>query len=331
MAENHETDEFENHSEAVSLRSKLKGMSKDVMKKETDAFRTDITQLSSKITQLKKTREENNAQARHYRNMRNNVTGDKFSEVDKLREEAAREKELRDSCNEKIRLNKQKREELNTQVKAAWAKVKDFREKYYKMKDEVGVLPEEITEEIRKLEWKQQTESLHPDDDAQLTKQICELYEKAYTAHMIGFSSEELDSSVEEAKRLSAEHDEAHENVLHYHEEGQKHHERMQEIYEQIGELRVGGDDLHQRFLDARHAADLAHQKIEELYQRIKLNQYLMDLIDDEQTSRRREAADKKKEERLQETKEKQKSSKKLTLDELRLLMGTDDEEDEEE
>jgi uncharacterized coiled-coil DUF342 family protein len=329
MAEDHETIEFEGNPEVESLKSKLKGMSKDAMKKETDAYRTDISQLSSKISQLKKTREEHNAQARHYRNMRDNVTGDKFSEVDKLREEASRAKELREECNEKIRLNKQKRQELNTQVKDAWAKVKELREKYYKMKDEVGVLPEEITEEIRKLEWKQQTESLHPDDDAQLTKQIVELYEKAYTAHTIGFSSEELESTIEKAKKLSNEHDEAHDNVLYYHEEGQKHHERLQELYEQIGDLRVGGDDLHQKFIDARQAADLAHQKIEELYQRIKLNQYLMDLIDDEQSRRRREVSMQKREERLKETKEKQKSSKKMTLDELRLLMGTDDDEDE--
>jgi uncharacterized coiled-coil DUF342 family protein len=328
MAENQETDVFKSHEEVISLQNKLRGMSKDQMKKNTDACRTEISQLSSKITQLKKIREENNAQARHYRAMRDNVTGDKSSDLNKLREEAAEAKELRDECNEKIRQNKQRREELNVQVKTAWAKVKDLREKYYKMKDEVGVLPEDITEEIRRLEWKQQTESLHPDTDAMLTKQIAELYEKAYAAHLIGYSTDDLTNAIEEAKRLSAEHDEAHENVLYYHEEGQKHHQRMQELYEEIDELRVGGDNMHQKYLEARQAADLAHQKIEELYQRIKLNQHLMDLIDDEQFRRRQEAATKKREEQIEETKKKQKSNKKMSLDELRLLMGVEEEDE---
>lgn len=323
-----EYEEFQEHLDVLTLKSKLEEMSKDQMKKTTDSYRTDISQLSSKITQLKKKREEHNAQARHYRNMRNNVSGDKFSEVDILQSEVTREKELRDECNEKIRINKQKREELKDEVRSAWSKVKDMREKYYKMKDEVGVPPEEITDEIRSLEWKQQTSSLDPEEDALLTKRILELYEKAYTAHIIGYSSDELEKAIENAKRLSEEHDQAHENVLHNHEEGQKHHQRMQNIYNQLDELRSGGDNLHEKFLEARQAADLAHKKIEELYQRIKLIQHLMDLIDDEQIRRRQEKAIQMKEERIQETKKKQSSSKKLTLDELRLLMGEDEEED---
>ncbi|NHK31414.1 MAG: hypothetical protein FK730_08690 [Asgard group archaeon] len=324
-----EFEEYQDHPDVLSLTSNLKGMSKDLMKKTIDSYRTDITQLSSKISQLKKKREEHNAQARHYRNMRDNTTGDKFSEVDSLRNKAALEKEMRDECNEKIRINKQKREELKTSLQSAWSKVKDLREKYYKMKDEVGVLPEEITDEIRRLEWKQQTSSLDPEEDALLTKQISELYEKAYTAHLIGYSSDDLTKAIEAAKKLSEEHDRAHENVLQYHEEGQVHHQKMLDLYNQLDELRVGGDDLHQKFLEARQAADLAHRNIEELYHRIKLNQHLMDLIDDEQMRRRREKVIQKKEEKLQETKKKQTSSKKLTLDELRLLMGEEEEEDE--
>ncbi|NHJ38601.1 MAG: hypothetical protein FK731_01115 [Asgard group archaeon] len=328
---NHNNDEeFQEHPDVLTLKSKLLEMSKDQMKKETDSFRTEISQLSSKISQLKKKREEHNAQARHYRNMRDNVSGDKFSEVDKLRNEVTHEKELRDECNEKIRINKERREELKNEVRIAWSKVKELREKYYQMKDEVGVLPEEITNEIRRLEWNQQTSSLDPEEDALVTKQISELYEKAYTAHLIGYSSDELEKAIETAKRLSTEHDEAHENVLLYHEEGQKHHQRMQEIYEQLDELRTGGNNLHEKFLEERQAADLAHKNIEELYQRIKLNQYLMDLIDDEQMRRRREKSDQIREEKIQETKKKQTSSKKLTLDELRLLMGEEEEEKEE-
>jgi uncharacterized coiled-coil DUF342 family protein len=323
-----EFEEYQNHPDVIALTSKLKGMSKDQMKKTTYSYRTDITHLSSKISQLKKKREEHNAQARHNRNMRDNVTGDKFSDVDDLRNRAAQEKEKRDECNEKIRENKQRREELKTGLQAAWSKVKDLREKYYKLKDEVGVLPEDITDEIRRLEWKQQTSSLDPEEDALLTQQISELYEKAYTAHLIGYSSDDLTNAIETAKKLSEEHDRAHENVLQYHEEGQVHHQKMLDLYKQLDELRVGGDDLHQKFLDARHAADLAHSKIEELYQRIKLNQHLLDLIDDEQIRRRQEISIQKKEERLQETKKKQSSSKKLTLDELRLLMGEEDEDE---
>ena len=59
---------------------------------------------------------------------------------------------------------------------------------------------------------------------------------------------------------------------------------------------------------------------------KVRLNQHLMDMIDDEQMHRRHERSQKLKEERIVETKKKQTSSKRMTLEELRLLMGDDEE-----
>ncbi|MHA1212091.1 MAG: hypothetical protein ACTSSH_06485, partial [Candidatus Heimdallarchaeota archaeon] len=151
-----DVEEFSDHPDVVSLNNRLSGMSKDLMKKATDRIRTDTSHLSSIIDQLKKKREEHNSQARHYRNMRDNASGDKYVEIDQYRKEANSEKELRDKCNEQIRLNKELREELKGKLREAWDRVKDLRDKYYQMKNEVGILPEDITKEIRDLEWKQQ-------------------------------------------------------------------------------------------------------------------------------------------------------------------------------
>jgi len=324
-------EELDDHPDVIDLRKKLVGLSKDQIKKNMDVLRTESTQLSSLIDQLKKKRGEENAQARHYRSMRDNVSEEKFIEIEKLRNEADKHKEIRDECNEVIKINKKKREELKEEIRSAWDKTKELREKYYKMKDEVGVMPEEITNEIRDLEWKQQTSSLSPDEDVELTKRITELYEKAYAAHLIGYSAEDLDTAIESAKKLSAEHDLAHQNVIENAEKGQIHHEKMIAIFEQLNKMRSGGSSLHDKYLEARKAADLAHQKIVENYQKIKLNQYLMDLLDDEQIRRRHEKSLKRKEERIAQTKEKSSSSKRLSLDELRLLMGDDEDEDDEE
>ncbi|MHA1629014.1 MAG: coiled-coil protein [Candidatus Heimdallarchaeota archaeon] len=320
-------EEFKDHPEVIALQRELKGMSKEVMKKTMDSLRTEITQISTKIAQLKKKREEHNAEARHYRAMRDNVSGDKFSNINQLRERAKEEKEARDRCNEEIRKYKKIREELKEKIRAAWGKVKELREKYYQMKDEVGVIPEEITNEIRDLEWKQQTTILTLEEDAYVTKRITELYEKAYTAHLIGFSSSELEAAVEQAKQLSKEQEEAHQKVLFFHEEGQKHHEAMQQIYKELDELRAGGDKMHQKYLEARQAADLAHKNIVELYNQIKLNQFLIELIEDEQSRRRHEQILKQKAKKIEETKKKQTAKKSLSLDELRLLLGEDEEE----
>ncbi len=328
--DNIDTEDFEKHPEVISLRNQLTGMSKDLLKKTSDKLRTDISQISSKIDLLKKKREECNAEARHYKKMRDNVTDEKYSEISKMREDAEKEKELRDFCNEQIRINKAKRDELKVSLREAWAKVKELRNKYYQMKDEVGVLPEDLTNEIRELEWKQQTTTLDPEEDVLITKRIAELYEKAYTAHLIGFSSEELESSIEKAKQLSNEHEEAHQNVIKYHEKGQEHHQRMQDLYQQIDERRVGGSDLHGKYVSLREEANLAHEKIVVLYDAIKLNQYLMDMIDDEQVKRRHEKTQQLREEKKEETMKKQASNKRLTLEELRLLMG-EEEDDENE
>ncbi|HUT81890.1 MAG TPA: hypothetical protein VMZ29_11860 [Candidatus Bathyarchaeia archaeon] len=325
-----EAEYFEKHPEVILLRNQLVGMSKDLLKKTSDKLRTDISQISSKIDLLKKKREECNSEARHYKNMRDNVTDEKYSEISKMREEAEREKELRDNCNEQIRINKAKRDELKESLREAWTKVKELRNKYYQMKNEVGVLPEDITNEIRELEWKQQTTTLDPDEDVFLTKRIAQLYEKAYAAHLIGFSSEELETTVERAKQLSNEHEEAHQNVIRYHEQGQKHHQSMQYLYEQIDERQSGGSGLHEKYLALRKEANLAHEKIVVLYEAVKINQYMMDIIEDEQTRRRHEKTQQILEEKKEETIKKQVSNKRLTLEELRLLMGNENEDEEE-
>ncbi|MFW9923498.1 MAG: coiled-coil protein [Candidatus Thorarchaeota archaeon] len=322
---------FREHPEVVSLKAKLDGMSKDILKKTTDSFRAEISQLSSNISQLKKKREEANAEARHYRTMRNNVSDEKFATIEKLREQANKEKEQRDQCNEQIKINKEKREKLKIEIKEAWEKVKELRERYYRMKEEVGVMPDDLTEEIRELEWKQQTSSLSPEEDVALTKRIAELYEKAYTAHLIGYSSDDLEKSIEHAKKLSLEHDEAHEKVVQNAEEGQKHHEQLQRLYAEIDKLRSGGNTLHDRFLAAREMADVSHQKIVELYEQIKLKQYLLDLIEEDQARRRFDISQQLKEERKKETESKKSSSKRLTFEELRLLMSNDEEETDED
>ena len=326
--ENNFEEEFSEHPEVIELKKNLNSMSKDGIKKITTTLQTEISQMSSSIRQLKKKREEHNAQARHYRAMRNNVSEEKFEIIDKLQKEAENAKEMRENCNEQIRINKQLREELKEEIRAAWAKVKDLREKYYQMKDEVGVMPEELTNEIRELEWQQQTSSLSPDEDAELTKRIANLYEKAYAAHLIGYSSDELEQTVQKAKSLSEKHDQAHERVVANAEQGQIHHEKMIELYEKINEIRGTGGDLHGRFIEERQAADSTHQNIVDLYEKIKLKQYLLDLIDDEQIRRRHEKSQQLKEQQIQKTKEKSSSSKKLTLDELRLLMGENEEEE---
>jgi len=312
--------------EKKETKKKLSGMSKDSMKKTTVDIRTEISQLSSKIDQLKKLREEHNSQARHHRSMRDNVSDEKFTQIERIQEAANKEKELRDECNTHIQHNKERREELRDELRSAWDKVKDLRQKYYKLKDEVGVLPEDITQEIRDLEWKQQTTSLEPDDEAEITKRISELYEKAYAVHIIGYSTDELEIAINTAKKLTDEHEKAHQNVLHYHEEGQKHHQKMLDLYKQLDGMRTTGSGLHEKYLEARHAADIAHQKIVERYERIKVNQHLMDMIDDEQMHRRHERSQKLKKERIEETKKKQSSSKRMTLEELKLLMGDDEE-----
>jgi len=321
-------DKFQDHPEVLALQEKLQGMSKDSIKKTTDTIRTEISQLSAKIDQLKKTREEYNSQARHHKSMRDNVSDEKFIQIERIQEEANKHKEMRDECNAQIKENKERREKLRDELREAWGKVNDLRQKYYKMKDEVGVLPEDLTQEIRDLEWKQQTEPLEPDEDANITKRISELYEKAYAAHIIGYSSDDLEDAVDKAKQLSEEHEKAHQNVLYYHEEGQKHHQKMLDLYKQLDELRTSGSGPHEKYLEARQAADIAHQKIVELYDRIKINQYLMDLIDDEQIRRRQERSQKLREERIEETKKKQSSSKRMTLDELKLLLDDEEEED---
>ncbi|MBK5113311.1 MAG: hypothetical protein JJE41_06750 [Candidatus Heimdallarchaeota archaeon] len=319
-------EELQDNPEVLDLRKKLTGMSKDSMKKTTDEIRTEISQMSSKIKQLKKTREEYNSQARHHKSMRDNVSDEKFVQIEGIQDEANKHKELRDECNIQIKNNKERREILRDELRDAWDKVNELRQKYYKMKDEVGVLPEDLTNEIRDLEWKQQTESLDADEDAEITKRISELYEKAYTAHVIGFSSDELEIAINTAKKLSEEHEKAHLNVLHYHEEGQKHHQKMLDFYKQLDGMRTSGSGLHEKYLEARHSADISHQKIVEIYERIKINQYLMDMIDDEQIRRRQERSQKLKKERIEETKKKQTSSKRMTLEELKLLMGEDEE-----
>jgi uncharacterized coiled-coil DUF342 family protein len=325
-----EEEDFEDNPEVVELKENLKTLSAEQIKEKQEELRKEISHLSSGIKDLKKRRGEYNAQARHYRAMRDNQNKIQGNTRDELYQQAQEAKELRDKCNEEIQQLKERRENLVSLKQSAWEKVKKKQEKQSGFREEYGFIPKDIDERIEELEWKQQTESLPPKEHTEITEELKDLYQKKQKAQIISSTSSSVDSAVTKAKQLSEEHDEVHQKILDLSDNSQKYHEQMIELYDQLNNPDNSSNELHEQYMEARQAADQCHQRIVNFYKEIKLYQYLYDLLDDELSSRRHEKAVQRKEEKIEKSKKKRKAGEKMTLDELRLVMGVTEEGEEE-
>lgn len=307
------------------LQKQLKGSTRKALFDRSETIRREIDKLRRDITALKETRGSYNQEARELRAKRDAAIGVSSGDFEDLRSQAELNKSLRDKANTQIQLLKKEREQLTEQIKLEWASVRQARDSFQELRSEVGPVPDQINEEIERLEWKQQTTPhLSIEEENALIEHITDLYAKVVAATSLDEAYERTQDIVTRAKETLAKREEIHEQIVQLAEQSQKNHEAMIQTYQTMDELRKEGTEHHEEYLRARKNADAVHQEIVTLQERMSTIRQEIDLIAEELDLRRRQKVQEKTAQDREVVEKKVSTGSRITLDELRLLMESE-------
>jgi len=246
------------------------------------------------------------------------------AERDLLNEEAKKYRQKRDDLNSQIRENLDKaikyrdeRDRVNKEVKK-YKKLRDeTHQKYKKMEWTSGrrdVL--QIEDEIKKLEKTIETRVLDIRKENELVKKVTDLRKK------LQGMQEDKESRAEalELKEVSEGH---HAKVVELSDQAQETHEKMLEYFRCIDEIRSQADETHKKFIKTREKANEIHEEVKATFGKIRKTNKSMDRVKAKERSIEDEIVRKKnseEKERAEEIYRKFREGKKVSTDELLLL-----------
>lgn len=225
-----------------------------------------IENAEKRYRQLIDRRNALNEEARILREERDILNAEKKTLLNEIR----KLKELRDQYVQKMREHKKRRNEYQSLARQL------IDEKKNKNKGIRRSLPRDIEEldaEIKILELRQQTVPMSLKDEKDLIETI-----RSKMHHLVELQKrlEVQETVIDELDRLNASIDELfakanneHEFVIKYHQESQRYHERMVELFHEVSYLITESNKKHEAYLEARRKADKMHRKAVEMRSKI--------------------------------------------------------------
>lgn len=328
-----ETDKTEGPEESEGLEEiekiedfekKLKPLTQKALFSLSETVRKEIDKLTRDISALKMKRENWNREAKDNRNKRDSSVGISSGDLDELRTLADENKRLRDETNKQIQLLKKERDHLTEAIREEWETVRHARNDFRGLQSETGPLPNQINEEIERLEWKQQTTpNISLEEENALVEQITDLYGKVAIATTMNDAYERMQGSIDRANATMAVREKIHQQVVELAQKSQQYHENMIQTYQQMDELRQKGGEYHEQFLIARKNADAVHKEVVSLQDRIRHARQKVNLINEETDNRKRRKIMEKTSIERDAAQKKVSAGNRITLDELRLILDS--------
>ncbi|RJS76570.1 hypothetical protein CW712_01520 [Candidatus Bathyarchaeota archaeon] len=261
------------------------------------------------------------------------------TERENLNSEARKWAEKRDRFHEEIRRNmleakslKAKRDELNAEIQYLKAlrdeQQKTRREKLERMKQlkqKIRELRAEKSErtfrflenDLQKVEWKIQTETLTLDEERKLVERAKFLETQLKAYREIERIKKEIESLKQETAELKTEILEKHRRIQELAQESQRFHEKMITKLEKTKELKSEADKMHGEYVKHKEKAKATHLKYVEVQKQIKTLHTAMQKKEEEEKARQQAILRKKTEE---EALDKLKRGKKLSFEEFKIL-----------
>jgi uncharacterized coiled-coil DUF342 family protein len=268
----------------------------EILEEKIITSRSRRNQLDEQAKVLAKTRDELNAQ------------------FQKLREQIQELKEKRDALNQQVRELKAKREGSRKTLLVKREEADSVKNRVLNLGKKASGSYLDLKRRMDDLEWRIQTNTLSPKEEARLIAQIKALESQTVFHEKIRELKDRLimiQAGIG-AARLKA--NEAHENLSKFAEESEVYHEKMLEAVKQASEVKAKADEAHSEYAKVRRQADEAHLeyiKAKESRQRI--------VMEDQMNRFRKQQAVKEKIEVTAE--EKLKRGGKLSFDEFRALV----------
>ncbi|MEM4637458.1 MAG: hypothetical protein QXK76_00350 [Candidatus Woesearchaeota archaeon] len=248
------------------------------------------------------------------------VSSDIFSRIKNAREN----KTKRDSLTGVVKNTKLTKEEMESEIERIEEEIKKLKEEKKRLTEKLGVDdPLKIKSNIRKIEFKIETEALSFEKEKELMKVLQKLKKQYDSSKSILQLNKKLDLLFRESKELKSQLDMTKKIVQASVRESQKHHHELIESTKEIDELRKKDSELEDKISKIKNEM---HKIIEELDKRNLRVSEIKKLLN-ENNVQLKEDFEKANQQLLkhkdEEVKEKLKSGKKLTTEDLLILQRT--------
>jgi len=273
----------------------------------------ELVDLQRKAKLFKEERDKYQSKAKEWARKRDILN----SKVGELLNQAQIEKKNRDKYNKKVKILKNEKEIIKNECLQHQIKANRIKNELDKIPPKVLNKIMKIRNQIKKLEWKYQTNVIKPEEEKEIINQIERLERQLDENKDLLVKLNSLENQLNQIKELQSKVKDKVKEIYKTAEQSQVHHEKMVDIYNQIdNKVRVEADNAHQKFIEAKKAADDCHNKFIEIIPRIKyLRKKLIQNRND--INKISEVV----ETRVKKALEKMKEGKRLTLDEFQLLV----------
>lgn len=211
---------------------------KDLLTKLTD-IRKDITELRIKLNAINE-KKETHFEAKEKISKEIHST---IGSIQSLKRE-------RDSFTRQVRELKDKRRELNSRIRGHINKIKELNseKKDISKKFNITVNPHEIEENLKKLEYKIETEALPFSEEKKIMKKVHELKKELGDSKRVSDVWDRIRKVSQEIDESKKEANSAHALVQENAEKSQQKHEELVELSKKIEELKAKEREEYNKF-----------------------------------------------------------------------------------
>ncbi|MHA1650627.1 MAG: hypothetical protein ACTSYB_10580 [Candidatus Helarchaeota archaeon] len=282
-----------------------------------------------------------------YRNLRDQLK----EEIKILREEALKEKQIRDSINNEVAKLKNDRSAANAQIaelkkkrNTAWEEVKkirnSLREIINRQKDSKRKLKKvyPLMKRLEELDWTIMTKTMPFEKEQEIMNQIDQIvneiaiHQREFDYNTITLDFEEAKKQIDELKELAQQYHELmlqtvadgekiHARILELVKESEKHHQNMLDLFAKIEPLKEQEEEAHQNMVKNIKELELLEKGKQEIYKELRAIEKKFAYLKHLETLKKLEEQEKILDQKAQEAFAKYQSGKKLTMTEFSLLL----------
>ncbi len=160
-------------------------------------------------------------------------------------------KKQRDEINQKVQALKQQRDEVRVKIKPIMDEIQAINEKKEELKKKAPrVRQKDIQEEINKIDWKIQTESLDLQEEKRLVGEVKLLETQLSGYKKIEKQNKKIAEHIQERKVLDAQADKFHKELSEMAKKSQELHESMITKIAEAKKAKEEADTLHKGFIE---------------------------------------------------------------------------------
>ncbi|MCD6325514.1 hypothetical protein J7L97_04415 [Candidatus Bathyarchaeota archaeon] len=274
-----------------------------------------IEELYRRLNVLKAERDDLNKKAQTWAERRNRI----HEEIRKIRLLIRDLKQRRDSLNKEVKHLKALRKVELERRDEILEEIRELRKERNRIA--AGKPPRSqsyLENQIKRIEWKIQTEPLPLDAERKLIDQIKILEAQLEVYRRIGSINNKIAELRKEADKLKAEALNYRSRILEISAESQEFHAKMLKRIEEAKELKAKADEMHQRYAENKEKAKAINLEIKKTLGEIRSIRELLKSEEEKERRRRESDLQRQTEEKALE---KLKRGEKLTFDEFKILL----------